>query len=210
MAENNNGDGGNAGGGQNNDGGAQNQGGDGKNTNGGGAVSSAGQQNQGGQGAGSSGDGTGSEKTFTQADVDRILAERLGRTKQQHDADLAKARENASKPLQQQLDELTKKLSDRQTADVERNGKLALSQVYSQLAEAGVKKSDVEGLLKRFDAKALLKDGEPDDAAIAEFAKDLARTAGQIPPDLDQGQGGSGSSPQTMGDFMRQMARNRR
>jgi hypothetical protein len=209
MAENNNGDGGNAGGGQNNDGGAQNQGGDGKNTNSGGAGSSTGQQqNQGGQS--NTGSGSGSEKTFTQADVDRILAERLGRTKQQHDADLAKARENASKPLQQQLDELTKKLNDRQTADVERNGKLALSQVYSQLAEAGVKKSDVEGLLKRFDAKALLKDGEPDDAAIAEFAKDLARTAGQIAPDLDQGQGGSGSSPQTMGDFMRQMARNRR
>lgn len=205
MAENNNGDGGNAGGGQNNDDGAQNQGGDGKN-NDGGAGSQAGQQQNQGTGSG----GSGGEKTFTQADVDRLISERLGRSKQQHEADLAKARENASKPLQEQLDAVTKRLTAREAADVERNGKLALSQVYSQLAEDGIRKSDVEGLLKRFDAKSLLKDGEPDEAAIGEFAKELARTAGRIPPDPDQGQNGSGSSPQTMGDFMRQMARNRR
>jgi hypothetical protein len=202
MAENGNGDGGNAGGGQNNDGGTQNQGGDGKNTDGGGTSSSTGQQqNQGSQG---NGDG---EKTFTQADVDRLISERLGRSKQQHENDLAKARENASKPLQEQLDAVTKRLTAREAADVERNGKLALSQVYSQLAEDGIRKSDVEGLLKRFDAKSLLKDGEPDESAIAEFAKELARTAGRIPPDPDQGQNGSGNSPQTMPDFMRRLAR---
>jgi hypothetical protein len=151
-----------------------------------------------------------SDRTFTQADVDRIVQERLNRAKQQHDADVATARDNATKPLQNQLDELRKSLSDRDSKDVERNGKLALAAVHTLLAEAGINKSDVADVLEPFDPKRLLKDGEPDDKAIEKFARGLSKVAGRITPDLDQGQGGSGDSPQTMGDVMRQMARNRR
>jgi hypothetical protein len=174
MSDNNDA-GGNAGGGQNNDGGAQNQnqGGDGKNASTGGNSSAGAQQqnNQGTQGGGSG------DKTFTQADVDRLIADRLARAKQQHDAAITAAKENASKPLQEQLDAITKQLTDRQAADIERNGKLALSQVYSTLAESGLKKADVADMLEMFDPKRLLKDGEPDDELIAKFAKSLAKTA---------------------------------
>jgi hypothetical protein len=213
MAENNNGDGGSAGGGTNNDGGAQNQGGDGKGTNGtgGGANSSTGtgqQQNQGGQGnQGGSGSG---EHTFTQADVDRIVKDRLARDKQQHDAALATARDNATKPLQEQLDAVTKRLTDREAADAERNGKLALATVYSQLADAGVKKDDVKDVLEAFDPKRLLKDGELDDDAITKLAKSLAKVAGRIDADADQGRRGNGEKAESMGDVMRNMARSRR
>lgn len=211
MAENNNGDGGNAGGGtNNNDGGAQNQGGDGRGT-GGGSNSAAGtgqQQNQGGQ-SNQGGSGSG-DKTFTQADVDRLIGDRLAREKQKHDTDLATARENASKPLQEQLNAVTKRLTDREAADVERNGKLALATVYSQLADAGVMKDDVKDVLDTFDPKRLLKDGELDDAAITKFAKGLAKVAGRIDADADQGHRGNGEKAETMGDVMRNMARSRR
>ena len=195
--------GGTAGGGQNNDVADQNQGGDGKNTTGG-ASSSSGRQSQDASAS------SGSEKTFTQADVDRILAERLGRTKQQHEADLAKARENAAKPLQQQLDDLRKDLADRDAKDVVKAGRLALSSVKTLLAEQGIKADDVKDILGKFDPVSLLKDGEPDEAEIAKFARGLARVAGRPTPDPDQGENGSGSSPRTMGDVMRDMARNRR
>ncbi|MGW4487864.1 hypothetical protein ACWEOE_28950 [Amycolatopsis sp. NPDC004368] len=189
---------------QNNDGGAQNQGGDGKNQGTGGAGSAS-------AGTGSGSGTQGSDKAFTQADVDRIIADRLGRAKEKFDADLAAAKDSATKPLQEQLNELRKSLSDRDVRDVERNGRLAMSAVQTLLAERGIPKKDVEEVLDGIDPKKkLLKDGEPDEEAIAKFANGLARVAGRATFDPDQGQNGSGEQPQTMADFMRHMARNRR
>lgn len=198
--------GGDAGQGTNTDGGAQNQGGDGKNQQQSGDRGSSGQGGQSGSGAQGA-----SDKTFTQAELDDIVAKRIARERQKYaDYDDLKAAADASKPLGDQVSKLQKDLAARDAKDAERNGKLALSTVHALLAEQGIRKDDVKDVLDRFDPKSLLKDGEPDDDAITTFARGLARVAGRTTPDPDQGQGGSGSSPQTMGDFMRQMARNRR
>jgi hypothetical protein len=152
-----------------------------------------------------------SEPTFTQADVDRVVADRIARERKKYaDYDDLKSQVDASKPLEERVAKLQKDLADRDTKDLDRNGKLAMSTVHALLAEQGIRKEDVKDVFDNVDPKSLLKDGEPDDEAIARFARGLARVAGRATPDLDQGQNGNGEKPQTMGDLMRQMARNRK
>jgi hypothetical protein len=197
--------GGDAGQGKNNDGAGQ-QGGDGK------TITSSGTGSGSDSGTSSTTSQQGkSEPTFTQADVNRLIEDRLARERKKYaDYDDLKSQVDASKPLSEQVSKLQKDLAARDARDVERNGKLAMSTVHALLAEQGIRKDDVKDVLEPFDPKTLLKDGEPDDEAIARFARGLARVAGRVTADPDQGQNGTGSSPQTMGDFMRQMARNRR
>jgi hypothetical protein len=186
--------------------GAGQQGGDGKTT----TSSGTGSGSDSGSASSTSQQGK-SEQTFTQDAVNRMIEDRLARERKKYaDYDDLKAAADKSKPLEERVTKLQQQLSERESREIERNGKLAMSTVHALLAEQGIRRDDVKDVLEPFDPKRLLKDGEPDDEAIARFARGLARVAGRPAPDVDQGQNGSGSSPQTMGDVMRRMARDRR
>jgi hypothetical protein len=122
--------------------------------------------------------------------------------------DRAKANKGAveqAQTLQQQLEQLRFDLADRDQRDIERAGRLAMTQVRSALAEAGIKPDDVKDLLDEFDPLRLLKDGEPNDEAIGRIVGALRRTAGRPSADPDQGQRGDGA-PQDMNALIRRAA----
>lgn len=122
--------------------------------------------------------------------------------------DRAKANADAAskaKTVEEQLAELRKAMSDRDVADVQKAGRLAVSQVHAALAEAGIGRDDVSGLLEHVDPMSLLADGEPDDAAIAKLAKSLTKVAGRTTPDRDQGRKG-GDAPVDMNTLIRRAA----
>ena len=128
-----------------------------------------------------------------------------------------RARENAgaaakAKTVEQQIAELRDKLSDRDAALQEEsekrlaaNKKRALTQVYAELADAGLKKTDVREILEGYDPSVLLTDGEPNDDAITKLAKSLAKVAGRVQPDHDQGRKG-GTAPPDMNTLIRRAA----
>jgi hypothetical protein len=118
-----------------------------------------------------------------------------------------RAKENTSraKTVEQQLEELRGQLSERDKREVERNGRLALSQLNTRLAEHGIKRGDVEGLLKRIKASDLLDDGEPDEKAISELTDTLVKITGRASPDPDQGRKG-GKAPLDMNQLIRRAA----
>lgn len=107
--------------------------------------------------------------------------------------------------LQQQLDEMKQTLAERDVRDVERAGKLAVTQVRSALSDAGIKADDVAELLDEIEPSRLLKDGEPDQKAITRVVGALRKAAGRPTPDHDQGKRG-GTTPNDMNSLFRQMA----
>jgi uncharacterized membrane protein YqiK len=150
---------------------------------------------------------TGSDDTKTQlaalkADLDKwkSLARRHeGRAKENAQA-AAKA-----KTVEDQIAELRSQLAERDVADVERNGRMAMTQVHAALAEAGIKKADAAEFLDLVDPTILLTDGQPDDKAIGKLADSVKKLAGRITPDYDQGRKG-GTAPPNMNDLIRRAA----
>jgi hypothetical protein len=121
-----------------------------------------------------------------------------------------RAKQNAqaatkAKTVEQQLADLQAQLAERDKRDVERSGRLAMSRLDAHLAEAGIKREDVQGLLKRIKGSDLLTNGEPDDAAIGELAESLKKIAGRATPDPDQGAKG-GKGPLDMNALIRRAA----
>lgn len=121
-----------------------------------------------------------------------------------------RAKQNAqaasrAKTVEQQVEELRGQLSERDKRELERSGRLAMSHLNARLAEAGIKKDDVAGLLKRITPTDLLADGEPDEAAIGELAESFVRIAGRATPDPDQGKRG-GKAPLDMNQLIRRAA----
>lgn len=122
----------------------------------------------------------------------------------------ARAKENAqaahrAKTVEQQLEELRSQLGERDKREQERNGRLAVAQLNTRLAEAGIKRDDVDGLIKRISPADLLSDGEPNDEAIAELADSLTKIAGRATPDPDQGLKG-GKAALDMNQLIRRAA----
>lgn len=118
-----------------------------------------------------------------------------------------RAKENAdaaakAKSVEDQIGELRSQLAERDVADVERNARMAMTQVHAALAEAGLKKADVAEFLEMVDPVTLLKDGQPDDAAVTKLATSVKKLAGRVTPDFDQGRKG-GSAPPNMNDLIR-------
>lgn len=146
------------------------------------------------------------DPSFSQADVERIVAERLTRERKKF-ADYGELKEQATKTktVEDQLAELRKQLTDRDVADVEKNGRLALTQVKAQVVGAGFKSEDVAGLFDHIDPMSLLTDGEPDDKAIEKLARSLTKVAGKASPDPDQGRRGAGG-PVDMNTLIRRAA----
>jgi hypothetical protein len=162
------------------------------------------------------GNGDKPEITFTRADLDRIVRERLDRERKKY-ADYGELREKAAaaKTTQEQLDELRQQFTQQQDEwqqqqakrdeqDIERAGKTAHTQLRAALLEHGIKVADIDQELLP-DPVRLLKNGEPDDKAITKFATALAKVAGRPAPDPDQGQKG-GDAPTDMNALIRRAA----
>lgn len=115
---------------------------------------------------------------------------------------LRKRLDSQSKTTQQRLEELERLLSERDARDLERQSQIAVGRVQAELAEAGLKRDDISGLLELIDAKSLLTDGEPNSEAITKLAKSLTRIAGRTTPDSDQGRKG-GDGPVDMNAILR-------
>lgn len=176
-------------------------------------------------GKGTAGTGTGTAITTTTdewgADDWKAFAAEVGLTPTEVRKKLGHARTWEKRPtdnheaakqlptLQQQLDQLRQEMSERDVRDVERSGRMAMTQVSSALAEAGVRADDVKDLLAEIDPARLLKDGEPNDEAINRVVGALCRTAGRPTADPDQGRGGDGG-PTDMNTLFRQKLRERR
>ncbi|MEU5853949.1 hypothetical protein ABZ799_01355 [Nocardiopsis dassonvillei] len=107
--------------------------------------------------------------------------------------------------LEQQVSELREAMAQRDLADIDRNSRLAVTQVKALLAEKGVRADDVVPLLEHIDATRLLADGDVDDKAVKKLAESLARAAGRPAPDPDQGRR-DGAPPADMNSMLRQMA----
>lgn len=175
-------------------------------------------------GTGTTGTGTGTANTGTQAaddfdaDVWRSFAKEVGLTPAKIQERLGhartweqRARENKGAAdqvptLQQQLDAMKSVLAERDVRDVERNGKLALTQVRSGLAEAGIKVDDVKELLDEIEPTRLLKNGEPDDKSIERIVGALRKAAGRPTADPDQGKGAGSKAPADMNSLIRSAA----
>lgn len=156
---------------------------------------------------------TESDDTDWRAEADRMSKEasKWKALARKHEGTARQRSEAASKAqtLEEQVAELRKQMAERDAAYTERynerSARLAMSQVRTQLAEAGIKPADVAEILEGYDPKALLEDGEPNDAAISKLAKSLAKVAGRVQPDHDQGRKG-GSAPPNMNDLIRRAA----
>lgn len=136
------------------------------------------------------------------ADVEkwRTLA-RKHETRAKDNADAA----SKAKTIEERLAAAEKALTDRDVADVERNARLALAQVRTQVANAGFKPDEVSGLFDALDPMRLLTDGEPDAKAIDQLAKSITKAAGRATPDRDQGRKG-GDGPVDMNTLIRRAA----
>lgn len=176
-------------------------------------------------GAGGTGAGTATVDTSQAADWNatdwKAFADEVGLSPEQVRKKLGHARtweERATKnvdaakklpTLEQQLQQLQGQMSERDARDVDRAGRMALTQIRSGLAEAGIRTDEVKDLLAEIDTKRLLKDGEPDDEAVNRIVTALSRTAGRPTPDPDQGARG-GDGPSDMNSLMRSKLRARR
>lgn len=162
---------------------------------------------------------TGSDSGGFDAASWRALADEVGLTPEQLKKELGfartwekRAKENKGAAdqlgtLQTQLDKLQQQLADKDVAEVERNGKFAIKEVRTQLAEAGVKPDQVTDLLAEIEPTRLLKDGQPNDEAIARVVSALRKVAGRPAPDPDQGKGaGKSGGPASMNDLIRRAA----
>jgi hypothetical protein len=152
---------------------------------------------------------TGSDGKNWEAEVARLSkeAEKWRSLARKHEG---RAKENAdaaakAKSVEDQIAELRSQLAERDIADVERNGRMAMTQVHAALAEAGIKKADAAGFLELVDPTTLLTDGQPDEKAIGKLAESVKKLAGRVTPDFDQGRKG-GNAPPNMNDLIRRAA----
>jgi len=107
-----------------------------------------------------------------------------------------------AKTVEEQLSELRKTMADRDVADLQRNGRLALAQVKTRLAEAGLSGDALDFI----EPSRLLVDGEPDEKEVERLAKSLIKQAGRTTPDRDQGKGRGDAGPVDMNTLIRRAA----
>jgi hypothetical protein len=175
-----------------------------------------------GQGQGQQGSGTGTAPDTSQsdswsADEWRAFAQEVGLTPAQVRDRLGHARTwekrakdngtaaQRAQTLEQQLEQLRQESADRDLRDLARATRTATTELRAQLVGMGLDESDAREAIDLIDKDQLIKDGEPDDQAITKAAKRLARVAGRVTPDRDQGAGGqnNGTGQLSMGDWVR-------
>jgi hypothetical protein len=143
-------------------------------------------------------------KTFSQADLDRIVADRVARERAKY-GDYADLKKKAAAAMTEQ---------ERAVADAEARGKSAaqaevgprLVRAEFRSAAAGkVEKDALDGFLEYADLSKFVKDdGEPDAKAVEAVVKKLAGPARA--PDFDGGARTSASKTTDMNQLIRQKA----
>lgn len=119
-----------------------------------------------------------------------------------------KAAATENQTLQEQLTKLQQDLATQAERDEARTEKVALAKLEAALAKHHVEWVDVDEVL-RPDPKKLVKDGEPNDEAIAAYAAALAKAHGRPTADPDQGRTG-GDAPGDMNTLFRRAVQARR
>lgn len=144
-----------------------------------------------------------SEQTFTQADVDKIVADRLERQKKKFsDYDDLKKQAGQAKTVEQQVSELQQALADRDARDIERSGALAAEKLKTRLVRDGLSESDASTIAGSVDITSLLDEGVPDEKAIDKLGASLSKAAGRPAPDPDMGRQ-NGTAPTDMNSLIR-------
>lgn len=161
-------------------------------------------------GQGSTPDDDDDDDTDWRAEVQRLRAQ-LENTKRIARKQEGRAKQNAAavqhaQTVEQQLEEMRRQLAERDVADMEQRGRLAMADVVTRLVDTGIKKEDVMPFLSMVDpVTSLIKDGEPHEEAIKELVTALQRLVGRVRPDPDQGRR-SGKLPTDMNTLIRQRA----
>jgi myosin heavy subunit len=166
-----------------------------------------------GQQSGTDADSDGDTDAQRGGDADQVtkLQEELDNWKRLARKHEDRAKQNAAaakqaQTVEQRIAELERELAERSVADLEHRGRLAKEKVTSALAEAGIKRGDVQAFLDMVDpVTTLLKDGEPNEQAIRALTESLKRLAGRVRPDPDQGRSG-GTAPVDMNALIRKQA----
>jgi hypothetical protein len=147
-------------------------------------------------------------KTFTQADLDRIVADRVAREKAKY-ADYGDLKKKAAAAMSEH---------DKALAEAEQRGRSAalgaagtrLAKAELRAAAAGVvAREALDGFLEYADLSRFVgEDGEPDDKAITAAIKKLsgAGVAAANGTNYDGGARTSGSKPVGMNDLIRRQA----
>ena len=100
-----------------------------------------------------------------------------------------------------------KSMADLQDQYRARSEKLAVQQIRTDVAKAGINPDDIEDLLTSVDpARFLDQQGDPDTKAISTYSASLTRFAGRITPDPDQGKTGGAPKATDMNTLIRRAA----
>ena len=111
--------------------------------------------------------GGGSEAKFSQADLDRIIGERLAAEKAKHDQALADAQalagKNETEKLTIERDQAVQRATETQTKAAER---VAKTEAKVAAIAAGANPQRVDAIVRNADLAKAVKDGEVDEAAV--------------------------------------------
>lgn len=149
---------------------------------------------------------TKSEKTFTQADLDRVVADRIAREKAKY-ADYGDLKRKAAAAMTE---------NEKAIAEAEQRGRsAALAAAGTRLAKAEFRASAagkvpadaLDGFLEYADLKRFVDDdGEPDTKAIAAAIKKLAGSGNGMTTNYDGGARSNAEKPSDMNHQIRRLA----
>lgn len=144
-------------------------------------------------------------KTFSQADVDRIVADRVARANAKY-ADYGDLKKRAAAAMTEQERAVAEaEQRGKTTATEAANARVARAELKAAAKDADVDKATLDGFLAYADlSKFVGADGEPDDKAIAAVVKQLA--GGTRATDFDGGARKQATKPTDMNQLIRQKA----
>jgi hypothetical protein len=164
----------------------------------------------GGQGdeSASSGATGGEGKAFTQAELDRIVADRVARERAKY-ADYGDLKKKAAAAMTEQERAVAEaEVRGKTSAMTAAGGRLARAELRAAAAELHVDKATVDGFLEYADLSRFVgADGEPDDKAISAAIKKLAGSGGAAAgADFDGGARSSTNRQTDMNALIRRQA----
>lgn len=158
---------------------------------------------QGGQGNGQAGDDW--ESSEGRGGKQAVLAELAEARKARRAAEKEIEKLRAASLSDQERAVAEAKLAGANEASAAVTPRLVRAELRAAAADAGLPKEALDGFLEYADLNRFVKDGEPDDKAIAAAVKRLAGGAGK-PADFDGGARGGTAKPLDMSALIRQKA----
>jgi hypothetical protein len=150
---------------------------------------------------------TSTEKTFTQADLDRIVADRVAREKSKY-ADYGDLKKKAAAAMTDQERLVSEAEQRGRSAALKSSGERLAKAEFKALAAGQVAGDAVDGFLEYADLQRFVDDnGEPDTKAIEAAVKRLASAA--APPtgtNFDAGARANAPAPKDFNSLIRQAA----